>query len=78
MGPQAVAPDVPDAELDRSLMGLQLLAEEATAEAVARASSMPPAAAPGTSAASESSREWLWYAVAFGILALGVFGYFWK
>jgi serine/threonine protein kinase len=63
-----------DVELDRSLMGLQLLAEETQAEAVARASLAPPLA----SVAAAPAREWLWYAVALAILGLGLFGYLWK
>jgi serine/threonine protein kinase len=63
-----------DIELDRSLMGLQLLAEETQAEAVARASLAPQLA----SVAAAPPREWLWYAVAAAILGLGLLGYLWK
>jgi serine/threonine protein kinase len=61
-----------DVELDRSLIGLQLLADETQAEAVARASLSPAVSV------AASPREWLWYAVAVAILGLGLAGYLWK
>jgi serine/threonine-protein kinase len=59
-------------DLDRSLMGLQVLADQAQAEQ--RVHSTPPVLAPQAS----SNREWLWYAVALAILGLGLVGYLWK
>ena len=54
-------------------MGLQLLADETHAELMRGGLLSQPAGANVV-----ASREWLWYAVAAAILALGVLGYLWK
>jgi serine/threonine protein kinase len=53
-------------DLDRSLMGLQALADETQAEVMARIAPVEP---------EKASREWLWYALAVAILGLGLAGY---
>jgi serine/threonine-protein kinase len=69
-------------ELSRSLSGLEALSQDA---APAKASLRP--AGPGQSSTSMPAgslhpealrREWLWYAAAVAILALGVAGYLWR
>jgi len=66
--------NMPDAELDQSLMGLSVLAEQTKVEAALRASgppvSMPPADA--------QSQEWLWYGAAVLILGASALAYFWS
>ena len=64
--------NVADAELDRSLMGLDLLAEQTKAEAVLRASGAPPSSAPAAQAS-----EWLWYGAALFILGGSIVAYLW-
>jgi serine/threonine-protein kinase len=71
-GRALVANDVSDAELERSLMGLELLAEGAP--------SLPaePVGAPKESAptpAASSHGDWVWYAAAALILLVGLLGY---
>jgi hypothetical protein len=78
---EALQQGVQDVDLERSLMGLSLLAEETNAEAAQRASSTPPPQTPlasQTPPVESSGREWLWYVAALLILALGVVGYLWQ
>jgi serine/threonine protein kinase len=67
-------------ELSRSLRELEELAEPATApSAPAPASVAPPSAPPAPlSHPAPPPRDWIWYAAAAAILALGVFGYLWR
>lgn len=72
--PMVIKPNVPDAELDRSLMGLDLLAEETKAEALMRSSGALPAQAVPVPAPAPS-REWLWYVGALFIVGASVLAY---
>ena len=66
---------MPDSELERSLMGLEMLAEEAKAEVALRRSSSPP---PHTvQQAQQQQGEWLWYAAALFIVGVAVLAYLW-
>jgi serine/threonine protein kinase len=67
-------------ELSRSLRGLEELAEPpATSSAPAPASLAPPSAPQAPlSHPAPPPRDWIWYAAAAAILALGVFGYLWR
>lgn len=71
-----MARDVSDAELERSLMGLDLMAEGVVAapQPEPQPTSAPPRQVPSQPPAA-ANREWLWYAAAAAILALGVLGY---
>ncbi len=69
----ALKANLPDSELERSLHGLEVLAEEAKAEVALRRSSPPlfvvePAVPQG---------DWLWYASALLIVGAAVLAYFW-
>jgi serine/threonine-protein kinase len=75
-----------ETELSRSLSGLEALAQTGgeTGGASVRPSQPPPGSARPPSAAPNSlhpealRREWLWYAAAVAILALGLAGYLWR
>jgi eukaryotic-like serine/threonine-protein kinase len=71
-----------ETELSRSLSGLEALSQETEAvPGTARPSSMIANAAsmPAGSLHPEAlRREWLWYAAAVAILAIGVAGYLWR
>jgi len=64
--------NIPDAELDRSLMSLDLLAEESRTEAIQRVSSRP--LVPSQPPAPEST-EWVWYVCALFIVGASVLAY---
>ena len=67
-------------ELSRSLSGLDALSDKARPSAPPR-SSAPPASVrpmPTSMRPAQVERDWLWYAAAVAILALGVFGYLWR
>ncbi len=80
--PATIPQELSERELDRSLLGLDLLARESRVEADIRDQpepSAPPAqppTAPPSAPAPAANAEWLWYAVAVAILLLGVVGYF--
>lgn len=76
-GPREAEPlsgEFSEVELDRSLLGLELLA----AEAPLQPTPDHPLVAFAELAAPRESRDWVWYVAAVGILALGVVGYFWR
>ena len=73
--------ELSEVELSRSLRGLDLLsAEEREPAPPVVVSPLPPS--PGVPSPSlappDRQREWLWYAAAAAILALGLFGYLWR
>jgi serine/threonine protein kinase len=83
--------DLSEQDLERSLSGLDLLAQEQSDTAYARLHAGEPAAppaaqpelpafrshpAPRSIPSSQVNSEWIWYAVAIVILMLGVVGYF--
>jgi serine/threonine-protein kinase len=69
-----------ETELSRSLSGLEALAQ--TSGPGAKPSQPPgarlPSTAPNSLHPEALRREWLWYAAAVAILALGVAGYLWR
>ncbi len=65
--------NMPDSELERSLMGLDALAEETKAEAALRASSAPLF----VHFEQPPQSEWLWYAAGLLIVGLAVLAYLW-
>jgi eukaryotic-like serine/threonine-protein kinase len=76
--PASIPQELSERELDRSLLGLDLLAEQRRVEARSQPPSaelpLAPALRPSTMPASAKS-EWLWYLAALVILLLGVVGY---
>jgi serine/threonine protein kinase len=78
-GPGLVGDDVSDAELERSLMGLDVAAQSAAARAATGGTQGAADAALGGSSkaplANDGSSDWVWYAAAAAILLLGLLGY---
>jgi serine/threonine protein kinase len=68
-----------DAELSQSLRSIdRLLADDAPPEPMLGSAPPVSVSAPISSAPPQAQREWLWYAAAVAILALGVAGYLWR
>jgi eukaryotic-like serine/threonine-protein kinase len=78
--PATLPEDLSERDLERSLLGLDVLARETMADERARLrpSQVPPVpeTPPRAPISQAQLSEWLWYAVAVAILLLGVFGYF--
>jgi len=78
--PATLPQDLSERDLERSLMGLDLLAQETISDERARKrpSQQPVAERPQQSSLAPASQlnEWVWYLIAVVILLLGVVGYF--
>jgi serine/threonine-protein kinase len=90
LAPGSMSEEISENELDRSLMGLDVLAQETLDAARRRLSKSdwpapmlsplpPPPSLPTLESfgppTGANSHEWAWYALALAILLLGVFGY---
>jgi serine/threonine protein kinase len=78
--PAMLPQDLSERDLERSLMGLDVLAQETISDERARVrpSQLPPAprGAPHSLATPGQVNEWVWYVVAVIILLLGIVGYY--
>ncbi|MEY4510054.1 MAG: hypothetical protein RLZZ450_2176 [Pseudomonadota bacterium] len=76
--PAMLPQDLSERDLERSLMGLDVLAQETISDERARVrpSQLPPAPRGAPLATPGQINEWVWYVVAVVILLLGIVGYY--
>lgn len=75
--PARIPPELSERELDRSLLGLDLLAEETRVEAVARIQSgARPLPSVPPKAQEQAGDPWIWYAISVLLVLLGLAVYY--